>query len=838
MKRILAIALSALSFAAFGGVGATQIWTSNYVKRVVDSLPSGTGISAEEARRILYGFVEQFFNDAIAGGGGIGGVYADDMTTSSNGITTVYNVASSNGVPVVVRREYRLQASIEYNPPFRGAVVSSSALDAYPVGTFFAITADGRLENRNITADRGVFNIADYGDSAEVNFEGEPFSFDSQAIGSDVQVAKWRVDGSGKSLVGTFTLSPKMLTEEQFRTLTDGGNGTARWSLLDRDVEAMLVLKFYPAAEVASAPSARILRALGDPGTAAVPFRYWGPDMIDYNEVHGDQLTDDDGDGVPDWEWIPSVGYERFEWHNPHNWQADFPIVVTFYDVDDTGKPVTFTKIVPNQHALNAVLAHYEVEIPPRPYNYPQLVKRDKFSCDKYGHVWVRGCKCEVCGITREHDIPDVPETANECGRCRNKLTSMERVGNDYKVIELDEECGYTDTMGNESKHAGWHHEGPEHSGGDTDDPIAFCCCRCGTFSPSLFVLNHKIIKDQYESVEYHDEQTHRFVYVCKRGNCGHEMRKFDWHEVEPTGEGDTSNLEFYDRDLHYAKGTCSICKGQVDTKVGHYWGFYGTDVKHMCKCPCQKDYNGPEGGVDADGIPLVSLHEWTASGIINPHDSSRECRYTCCSRCGAYGALGMGGWFEETEDPGKIHSGCNINDGRRDTANPHTHWCNCSLFEEPHAFSEDTQTCDGGGRLEPPFANNVLGGCGYSRKTSGADEREGEDSTETDPRGGGGTGNEGGDGKGGGTGNGENPPIPNTKDDEDPKSPDDVDDAPPFPPFPPEPPFPPVPPVLPPGGNDTGNSTVVDPNAVTNNWQNVSAPYAPPPGPPPPWTL
>ena len=108
MKRILAIALSALSFAAFGGIGATQIWTSNYVKRVVDSLPSGTGISAEEARRILYGFVEQFFNDSIAGGGGIGGVYADDMTTSSHGITTVYNVASANGVPVVVRREYRL----------------------------------------------------------------------------------------------------------------------------------------------------------------------------------------------------------------------------------------------------------------------------------------------------------------------------------------------------------------------------------------------------------------------------------------------------------------------------------------------------------------------------------------------------------------------------------------------------------------------------------------------------------------------------------------------------------------------------------------------------------
>lgn len=842
MKRILAIALSALSFAAFGGVGATQVWTSNYVQRVVDSLPAGTGISADEARRMLSGFVEQFFKDALesgggAGGGGIGGVYQDDLTTSSNGITTVYHVVQSNGVPVIVKREYRLQVGIEYVPPFHGAVVSSSALEAYPVGTLFAVTDDGRLENRNVTADRGLFNIADYGTSAEVNYEGETVTFDSQSIGSDVQVAKWTVSGGVKSLVGTFTLSPKMLTREQFDALTDGESGTGRWSLLDGDAEAMLVLKFFPATEAASAPSARILKALGDPGTAAVPFRYRGPAMIDYNEVHGDQLTDDDGDGVPDWEWVPSVGYEMYEWHNPNNWQADFPIVVTFYDVDDTGKPVTYTKIIPNQYALNAVLAHYQVDIPPRPYNYPRLVKKAQFSCDKYGHVWKAGCFCEVCGITREHDIPDVPEGSDSCGRCRNKLSKKVTVGRDYKVVELDQECGYHDSMGDEAKHAGWHHEGPDNSGSDTDDPVAFCCCRCGTFSPDLFVLNHKIVEDQYESVDYHDEQSHKFVYVCQRGNCGHRMRKFDFHKVEPTKEGDTSNIEFYDEHLHYARGTCEICQGQVDTRVGHYWGYYGSDDKHMCKCPCQEDYRGPEGGVDENGIPLVSLHQWSSGSIINPHDGARECRFTCCSRCGAFGAHSMGGFggFVETDDAGQIHQGCNINDGRRSTANPYTHWCNCSAYEEQHVFSEGTETCDGGGRLEPPFEHNALGGCGYSRKTGGGDSREGEDSSETDPRGGGETGNEGGDGQGGGKGNGENPPIPNPSDDDDDPKPPSDDDEPPFPPVPPFPPFPPVPPL---GGNNTGNSTTVDPNAVTNNWQNVSAPYAPPPGPPPPWTL
>lgn len=839
MKKMLAIALSALSFAVFGGVGATQVWTSNYVQRVVDSLPAGTGISADEARRMLSGFVEQFFKDAIEsggiGGGGVGGIYADDMTTT-NGVTTVYVVSSTNGVPVVVKREYDMRASIAYSPEYRGARVISSGLDAYPIGTIFAVTSDGHIESKAVRDDVSSFNFAEYGTSAEINMEGTPYSFDSQAIGKEIQIAKWAQQGGERVLVGTFTLEPLMLTETQFRAATDGENGDSRWSLLDPDVKSYIRLEWFRR-EIASAR--RILRAASPRGHIDIPLRYMGPDMVDYNVVHGDQLTDDDGDGEPDWEWVPRVGYDMYDWHNPAYWMVAYPINVTITDTDDEGNPITITRTIPNDAAFRALLGGYEVRIPPVDYNYPQRVPKNKFTCEKYGHVWGHGCVCTVCGTRREHDIPGVSEFAKECGRCKNKLTKKEAVGRDYKVIELDEECGEVDATADESKHAGWHHSGPIVDGDGMDDPIVFCTCECGAFGPENYILNHKLA-DEPDSVEKYDDSQHISTYTCKRGNCGHRMRKYDWHKVPPidSEEAGASNIHYIDDFLHQADGECEVCHAIVSTTVGHLWGYYG-GKKNKCKCPCQLEYEDADG----DGIPLRAMHEWGSAERVNPYNGARVCRSIVCTRCGQYGKdNGLGHNITENDTPSAGHNGCNMTDGRPNTVNGETHWCDCAGFEEPHAFSrlgsddDADEVCDGGGRLEPPFQNNELGGCGYSRKSRGADKREGNDSSETDPRGGGDSGSEGGDGQGGGKGNGENPPIPNPgdDDDDDPKPPSD-DDDPPFPPDPPPPPFPPVPPT---DFGMSGNSTTVDPNSVINNWQNVSAPYAPPPGPPPPWTL
>lgn len=826
MKKLIAISIAALGLAVHAGIGATTAWTSNYVQRVVDALPQGTGISAEEARRLLAGVIEQFLQSAIGGGGtggGGGGIYADDFTTSSNDVTKVYQVVVSNGVPTVVAREYDLRVELGQTPPCLGAKIVSSALPEYPVGTVFGCTADGHLVCKTLADTQGTFEVDDSDEGGEVYWEGSPYTYDSLYVGPGIQVAKWARTPEGRELVGTFTLEPTGLTEDEFRAVADGEPGSTEWLKTARNITSALVLTWYRRTPTLQAK--RALMAGGSAGSVTIPLDYRGPGMVDYNELF--PPADDDGDGEADWEWSPSMGYPPGSWEDPSNWYTDLPVTATFTETDDQGNTVTFTREIPNDAVLRAIIGNYDIAIPPRPYNYPQLRAKRRFKCAKYGHVW-KSCVCSVCGELRGHNIASVDPESPECGRCVNLDTELTYTADgDYRVEETDRECGATGTDYDPSKHGGWHHTGPLGEP-DMNSPIVYCSCQCGLFGEDGFVLNHDKQPSGLPPQPY-DESTHIVTYICARGMCRHEMIEFKSHEVDPTGEMDASNLEYYNEELHIAHGECRECHAQVDALVEHLWGYYGGG-KNKCKCPCMANDGG---AVDENGVPTGHLHQWGTAYLINPYDKSRMCEVVECWRCGTGGHQDEAGSISEVEGTGDMnHQIANMTDGRKGTENGDVHWCNCSGFSEAHGISnEDIGVCDGWSMVAP-FTQCELGGCGYSVKTGKGDPREGNDSSSTDPSAPPNPGNPNG------PGGPVNPPIPPTP--PEPDDPDDPDEPPtPGPDDPPgPPPVPPFPPPPEPYNGGGGDSDGVDPNSVTNRWDVVGAPYKPPAGPPPPWYL
>lgn len=818
MKKLIAISIAALGLAANAGTGATQTWTSNYVQRVVDALPQGTGISAEEARRFLSDLAERILNSTI----GSGAYGENDMTTTSNGVTTVYGVVQSNGVPVVVRREYDLRISLEYDPPRQGARIVSSALDEYPVGALFGLSDDGRLTCKTLVGTQSWFDLSNGANGPEIVYESGGTVYNSLFLGRDVQVAKYQRQNGEMKLVGTFTLEPYALTDEEFAAATDGSAGTNSWAATAQNKSAVIMLRWLPR----SLQTARMaLMAGASQGSCAIPFGYMGPGMIDYNEAY--PPADDE------YEWQPSMGYPPGAWEDPGNWHTDFPVTATFTETDDNGNTVTFTREIPNEAVWNAVKGNYDLNIPPWPYTYPKLVHKPKFKCEKYGHVW-KSCVCAVCGEMREHNIPAIDEHESECSKCQNKDTELKMVNGDYKVEETEKICGEVDKTYSPEKHAGWHHTGIQVDA-NGNYPEVYCSCACGNFSEGRYVLPHRKTRVPDLDPEYVDENSHRIKYVCTRGDCLHEMYEYEFHNVEPGEEGDASNLRYNDAYTHWATGKCKDCKHDIDALVEHLWGYYGGDSDHKCKCPCfandgTTDEHGSNiSGVDADGIPTASVHEWGQAYIINQDDPSRFCTVTMCWRCGK-GGRKNGDVIEPVDsDEDTDHSGAWTTDGKAGTETEEGHWCSCSGVFEAHDFSDsEPVTCDG------HHGMTRLGGCGYNMGKGGKDSREGTDSTTTNP-----------DGPTVGPGTPPtppptppvppNPPVPPIP--PNPPGPPPNPDDPPYPPPnpPPYPPFPPPPTPYPGGGGDSGT---VDPNSVTNNWTNVSAPYGGPKRPPPPWTL
>ena len=813
MKRLIAIVLTAASAVCHGGIGATQLWTSNYVKRVVDSLPLGTGISADEARRFLSGIAEDFLNGMINSSG-----YGEDDMTTSNGVSTVYGVVQSNGVPVIVRREYDLRISVEYDPPFQGARIVSSALDEYPVEALFGLSDDGRLTCKTLAGTQNWFDLSDGANGPEIVYESESVVYNSLYLGYGVQIAKYQRQSGEMKLVGTFTVEPYALTGDEFAAATDGDAGENVWTSEARNKRAVIVLRWLPRSATLSRTALKA--SGGSQGSCAIPFYYTGPGMIDYNEVYPPASDE--------YEWQPSRGYPPGAWEDAGNWHTDFPVTATFTETDDEGNIVTFTREIPNQAVFNAIKGNYELNIPPWPYTYPKLVYKPTFKCEKYGHVWKR-CVCSVCGETRAHDIPDIDEHEGQCAECLNKDTGLKMVNGEYKVEVTDSICGEHDKTYTPSKHAGWHHTGVSVDA-IGNYPQVYCSCACGNFSERRYVLTHRKTRatDEYGAeldAEYVDANTHRIKYICTRGNCYHEMWEYESHNVEPKEGGEEPNLNYNDAQTHWATGQCKDCKQDIDALVDHLWGYYGGDENHKCKCPCFKSFSE----VDTEGVPLASAHEWGSADYINQDDASRICTVMNCWRCGKPGRRVVDEIVEVDDEADMDHTGAWMTDGKAGTENADHHWCNCASVFETHDFSEtEPVVCDGRHNM------SRLGGCGYNLKKGGGDSREGTDSISVEP-----------DGPTFAPGvppsPPQGPPVPPPV-----PPPGKPPSKPPFPP-PPSPPTPPGPlpgknpPFLPPPDpypTDGGDSATVDPNSVTNNWTNVSAPFGGPRRPPPPWTF
>lgn len=775
MKKLctfLAMAIMAASALGAGGsVGATRAWTSNYVASVVASIGEPAAVS-----NLVRDVVADMLNASVPALSG----YEDDMTSTTNGKAVFYLAVSYHDSYVLERREYDVTISQTNTPPCFGCRVVSSAVDGIPVGTLYAVAADG-LRVCNVGAAPTELEIYKTSDGWRLYGSGSGATYDSIYLyeAGRIRVGKW----TGGTLRGTFTVEPFALTEEQAAACLGGEqSGFNSWAALATGRTSTVSITFSTPLDADESS--------GVQGGVYFSTKYVGPNLVDYEELWP---TDDEH------YWSPRWGLPPGAWEDPHNWLS-FPLTGSI-EYDDAGTTRSRDITITSLEMLKRLLGKYgqELIIPPpgNNYTYPVLKKYESFECQKFGHVWHQ-CVCTVCSATRDHDFQF--EAPNECAKCQNKDTDRKRTDSgDWEVFELDRKCGLHDTQGIVEYHAGWHHvgQGEEASGWEE----YYCSCQCGCFSPSGVALSHDL-QPTGEPPEQHDETYHRVYSACSR--CPHRAYKLELHT--PDFNDESIQLLFYDKDQHWVVGKCSECEQQLYGLKDHNWGYYGDGEDKYCCCPCFFTLEGVE--YDEDNLPLMHTTP-VYRAMVNPYDPSRVCEGDpICERCRKKMEDAM------MEFPPQHYFGYETDGNPDGKGNDSYHYCACGSQVEPHSdefYDDDIRVC---------------GPCGRSRDNDGRGGRLGNDSktskdpSKSDPTSP--TDNPNGPYGPKGPFDPRGPWTPNPDDPGNPHGPDDPDDPDnPDNPEPPEPPFPPMPDFP---DNPGGNSSVtIDPNVRINNWVRVT---------------
>lgn len=691
--KAMIVALAACA-SLYGGTGVTERRMTNYVSGVTTALSNNLAEVIRQSTPDDYATVRSLAQNAATKTELVAGVSniidyisADNEATepvfNANGTITIIHIDTSSGYP----RRVPITLRMHYGEVFatnRGFRVVSTSYDGVTVGQLFACvgassfynSSFGYLNYEKVSTTNNVGESVNY---YRVYRDGSPLSYDSSDayLNSRVQVYSYNGTPSLENLVGTFTIEPYNLSDEEYAEVASGrGKGTNEWT--ERaPTRSLGVSYWWEQISPTRASFRRKFRLMdlfvpsayadGEPPTFYVPITpYPMADRVNWEERYPDHADDE--------YWEPKEWYLAADWNNPYNWIV-FPLEVSVaYEYD--GEWYTIQKKCSTIEQLRKYYPN--LNVPPSPYQQPQLKKKKDY-CKEGQHIYVN-CVCSKCGHERAHSYDPCNEWDTSCARCKNLNTTVKT--DEHGDLAPDTDSGARCTQICEDAvvmyHAGWHHQYLDEA------DLYNCSCKCGVFSSSNYNLQHAYSETEGITVwhDAHDGETHYGIVTCQRGYCDHEHRIYKDHEIVviTNSEGVAQNVWYYDSKYHQIYGDCAKCEARdVPDHLQEH------DIVLVEE---GEDYIGEDGNVHqathafcyckicrANSDNYEGLHSLTA--MVCKDEQSPVLIY--CSRCGWY----MGGTDHDFSENKPVDD--------------EYHECFCGLDLHQHIVDETSKKCVGG---------------------------------------------------------------------------------------------------------------------------------------------
>lgn len=658
----------------------------------------------------LTNYVTSVVSDALNFNNG-NTVQDSNIKTNGNGTITVDSVEFVDGSITNVSKTFRVRASLSWMTNL-ACVVESSSYELVPSGTVFSCVS--RLDTNGFyNSSCGLFmpysvSEKSYGTNVWKTFSVRPTDtndriFISQNRG-DLKNIEIFVFDSQTNGIGEFVISPIRVGFEKAVSLI---GDTSEFSISTSNEWAELAPPLLENIRLGFSESNGQGEPLSSARRKSLKAAGWEDFGIPVNGVPNSQMSDVSTfmpmppcteSGHSGCYYSPSTWWTSDDWNDPNNW-ISFPVLIP---VEDIFGGLTHIRV--NSFAGLAALlseAGVSLNIPPSPYNPPQVIHKFIDYCENELHNW-NSCVCQRCGETREHSWSFV-EDDDGCAVCINKNT--DKFGKVEKFNTLCRTRCYEPII---SFHRQWHHEALVN-----DPAMAMCCaCGCGVFSSGEkgVKLSHQYVDTgEFEpfDADYHGKEEE-----CER--CGNIRYIYEPHNMEDGVAEPIEQLGGFDKFLHKTRGVCKDCKAETLTTEEH------SIVITQNGCACSGCGLTHEDLSIAGATDLCNNHRcvqsdgWNACGIfmysdnINTNEEIHSNHYP-----GPLSLLGAEYYLEKSG--GGIMYGDATGSGIATTPQAvrnHFHPCGCALTLIGHNF--DYEDDDGLYWCKDYTGENDIAHCGF----------------------------------------------------------------------------------------------------------------------------
>ena len=666
-----------------GGTVVTTTEMHDYVRDATNNVSLDLNGSMTNAVLSVFDFIEADLSEK-------------EPSFNPDGTMTIIHIDKSLDYPRRIKITLRPKMELAYSSKLGLKVISSSYGDI-PEGTMYACVGEAGTnfwnKNKGTLNWEVATNTIAGSPSPYYRFSGtksEKLILESNSpyLSDQNQIVVYRNVASMDNLVGSFTVEPYWLDEDEYAEVAGIGQTPAQHNEWVERYQPRLLGWFYGFEQLdnfqLSAPALKAPPRPPKPPPEDLPNyqnipNYPNAPKYDWEDEHPGELEKDEF-------WEPESWYRKEDWNNPYNWLV-FPVTV-YIPYEYNGQQFTQAKECKD---LQALQRYFKVAVPPRQWTAPEKKKKKDY-CKSNQHIYVN-CECSRCGKTRSHSYDPVGPYDSNCAQCKNHNTAVEHdkyaKGELKPTGETGERCTHICDSARVEYHTGWHHQ----AAGDPPDVYA-CSCYCGTYSAGKLWLSHDY-SSQDNITEWHDVgdgQHHKGKVYCRREvSDPHQKEILKEHEIEieRDGDGNPTNVHPYDYTYHSFNGPCKKCEAKnlvgslrehniagVEKGDKYTWidGNEYTADRPFCYCTvCGMST------LDPPYADSAALHEWTYLYCRN--DEQKQVVWViACARCGEIIWRGEHDFVSENNYENDTH-----------------HSCYCGLHMHKHKKNDTSERCEGG---------------------------------------------------------------------------------------------------------------------------------------------
>lgn len=550
----------------------------------------------------------------------------DDIVENPDGSWTVRSIIDENGVPTIKSFIYDVTFSTNRADYYKGFVVEGSTVPGVTKGMYFCLVDGGAgyycwSARTNAWTCGGYVGVSEGPTNmvfASTNGYEILDSTFSQGKAGIMQICAYSNEISTATLKGSFTVYPCYLTTAQMQAcigesshIASTNDSTWGRTAVPRDES----ISINPVQRV-TANAVRRLRAPLFAAAAQLPIGVVPPaveplcEQVDWAEYMGDCEDDE--------YYEPKTWWTEGQWNNANYWPHWGDVTVKL-PRDNGGKIEEITKKYPAE----AMQAKYP---PPYAPYYVKPVKKRRQTCKNSGHIWTRdnssqaACrKCDRCKEKENHSTSADPE-GDKCALCDNEIHIFKKEADGNYTIKGTEECLRPTWSHFESKHAGWHHEGPVDPNSTTYE---YCSCQCGKFGQDGSKLEHDFEGQEEQIQEWTDCGDgiyHKGQIQCQREGCGFITWVFRPHTLDTSAELTLVEPVVSTDYGHLMEGPCEKCTAtDVRKEMPHE-----PDGSKNCTCMiCDPEGVGPSYHNFGGEIDCGELHGSFCTVCEEPEDGS-----------------------------------------------------------------------------------------------------------------------------------------------------------------------------------------------------------------------